>query len=146
MAEYVYNAVQTVPAGGNVAFIDSIPCRSGNVYHRTGSGLFTLKANTPNAFARYRVTFNGNIAVPTDGTVGPIALALALDGEPIATSRAIVTPAAVDEYFNVTSTAEVTIPRGCCTRLAVENVPASDTAEPAPINAQNVNLVITRTA
>lgn len=151
MAEYVYNEVQEVQANQNVLLQDSIPCNKGYVYHRNGSGLLTLRGIVNNScarFARYQVTFNGNIAVPTDGTVGAIAIALAVGGEPIQTSKAIVTPAAVDEYFNVTSTAIVNIPRGCCFNLSVENVSEGATAADAPtaINVQNANLVISRIA
>ena len=91
--------------------------------------------------------FNGNIAVPEDGTVGPISVALAIDGEPILTSKAIVTPAAVDEYFNVTSTAFITVPKGCCFSLSVENTSEATGTTPAPsINVQNANLVVQRVA
>ena len=89
------------------------------------------------------------LLLPDGGTAGPIAVALAIDGEPILTSRAIVTPAAVDEYFNVTSTAIITVPRGCCFNISVENVSESATpaTTPAPaINVQNANLVVQRVA
>lgn len=149
MAEFIENAVQLVQPNQPVTLETSIPCNRGYVYHREGSGILTLRGivNNPSCcFARYQVTFNGNIAVPTDGTVGAIAIALAIDGEPIQTSRAIVTPAAVDEYFNVTSTAIITVPRGCCFNVAVENVSEGATpTDPAPaINVQNANLVVTR--
>lgn len=151
MAEYVYNPIQLVQPNQNVLLQSSIPCNRGYVYHRDGSGILTLRGvvNNPcGCFARYQVTFNGNIAVPTDGTVGPIAIALAIDGEPIQTSRAIVTPAAVDEYFNVTSTAIITVPRGCCFNITVENASFGATPADAPtaINVQNANLVVTRIA
>lgn len=106
--------------------------------------------NNPTAcFARYQVAFNGNIAIPEGGTAAPISVALAIDGEPILTSRAIVTPAAADEYFNVTSTAIITIPKGCCFNVSVENTSESATpaTTPAPqINVQNANLTVTRIA
>ena len=158
MAEYVYNSVQRVQPNQNVLLQGSNPCGKGYVYHREGSGILTLKGvvNNPNAcFARYQVTFNGNIAVPSDGTVGPIAIALAIGGEPIQTSRAIVTPAAVatdppttENFFNVTSTAIITIPRGCCFTVTVENDSEGATAaDPAPaILVQNANLTVTRIA
>ena len=140
MAEYIENTVQTVEAGQNVLLDSSIPCTKGYVLHRPGSGVFTLRGITCNSFARYAVTFNGNIAIPTGGTVEEISLALALTGEPLQSSRARVTPAAVENYFNVTSTAIITVPRGCCLSLAVENT--SDQA----ILAQNANLTISRIA
>ncbi len=151
MAEYTYNPIQLVSAGGNVILNDNIPCSKGYVLHRNESGLVILRGivNNPcGTFARYQVTFNGNIAVPEDGTAGAISVSLAIDGEPILTSRAIVTPAAVDEYFNVTSTAIVTVPRGCCFTIAVENTSTGATAaDPAPaINVQNANLTVTRIA
>ena len=151
MAEYTYNPIQIVEPNQNVILNDNIPCNKGYVIHREESGIVTLRGivNNPSCcFARYQVTFNGNIAVPEDGTVGAIAVSLAIDGEPILTSRAIVTPTAVDEYFNVTSTAIVTVPRGCCFNVAVENVSSGATpAEPATaINVQNANLTVTRIA
>ena len=148
MAEYVYNPIQLVQPNQNVLLMDSIHCNRGYVIHRNGSGILTLRGAVSGngCFARYQVTFNGNIAVPEDGTVGPIAIALAIDGEPIQTSRAIVTPAAVDEYFNATSTAIITVPRGCCFTVSVENASFGATAaDPATaINVQNANLTVTR--
>lgn len=152
MAEFINNQVQIVESNQNVLLEDSIPCPRGYVIHRNGSGIITLRGivNNPCAcFARYQVTFNGNIAVPEDGTAGEIGIALAIAGEPIQTSKALVTPAAVDEYFNVTSTAIITVPKGCCYTVTVENVSvSSDPATlPAPeINVQNANLVVQRIA
>ncbi len=151
MAEFVSNPIQLVQPNQNVLLTDSVPCNKGYVIHRNGSGILTLRGivnNSCGCFARYQVTFNANIAVPTDGTVGPIAIALAIDGEPIQTSRAIVTPAAVDEYFNATSTAIITVPRGCCYTVSVENDSFGATAaDPATaINVQNANLTVARIA
>lgn len=150
MAEYVYNPIQLVQPNQNVLLESSIPCNRGYVIHRDGSGILTLRGvvNGAGCFARYQVVFNANIAVPEDGTVGPIAVALAIDGEPVQTSRAIVTPAAVDEYFNVTSTAIITVPRGCCYTVSVENASFGATAaDPATaINVQNANLTVARIA
>ena len=149
MAEYLANAVQAVSLNQPALFDASIPCTKGCIYHEDDTGIFILRGNTQNCFARYQVTFNGNIAVPEGGTPGQIAIALAVNGEPRLTSRAIVTPAAVDEYFNVTSTALITVPRGCCFTLSVRSVPATEdpTVTPAPvIELQNANLVINRVA
>jgi hypothetical protein len=127
-----------------------IPCNKGYVYHREESGILILRGIVKNAccgFARYQVTFNGNIAVPEGGTAGPISVSLAIDGEPISTSRAIVTPAAAEDFFNVTSTAIITIPRGCCFNISVENTSESPTpaTTPAPaIEVQNANLTVAR--
>lgn len=149
MAEYIYNPVQIVAPRGTVIFDDSIPCTRGLVYHRDGSGIFTLKGRTNQCFARYRVTFNANIGIPEAESIGAIAVALALNGEPILSSRAIVTPESTvpATYFNVTSTAIIDIPRGCCDTLSVENVSAlNDGTAPIPISVQNANIVIDRIA
>jgi len=158
MAEYTYNPVQTVQPGQNVVLNDNIPCNKGYVLHRNESGIVILRGIVNNAcacFARYQVTFNGNIAVPDGGTVGPISIALAIDGEPVLTSRAIVTPAATatdpptsENFFNVTSTAIITVPKGCCFTVAVENVsePATAGGTAPAILVQNANLTVTRIA
>ena len=148
-AEYLANAVQAVSLNAPVIFTASIPCRKGYVYHENETGVFILRGVTNQCYATYQVTFNGNIAVPTGGTVGSIAVAITINGEPRLTSRAIITPAAVDEYGNVTSTAIIKVPRGCCFSLSIESVPATSdpTITPAPvIDVQNANLVINRIA
>jgi hypothetical protein len=150
MAEYVQlSTPQNVAFGQNLLLADSIPCPRGYVVHRNGSGILTLRGITSNCFARYQVTFNGNIAIPTGGTVAAIATALAIDGEPLQSSRAIVTPAAVEQYFNVTNTAIITVPKGCCYTIALENVDAGvgDTlAEQQTISIADGNLTVTRIA
>ena len=150
MAEYLSNAVQNVALNSPVLFTASIPCTKGYVYHEDETGIFILRGCTPNCFARYQVTFNGNIAIPTGGAVSPIAVAITVNGEPRLTSRAIITPAAVDEYGNVTSTAIITVPKGCCFSVSVRYVDATtDDATTAPtpvIEVQNSNLVIDRIA
>lgn len=150
MAEYLANPVQTVALNAPILFNASIPCNKGYVYHEDETGVFILRGITSNCFARYQVTFNGNIAIPEGGEVTPIAVALAVSGEPRLTSRAIFTPAAVDEYGNVTSTALITVPKGCCFSLSVEYVDATtDDAATTPtplIEVQNANLVINRVA
>ena len=146
MAEYLANSVQTVTVGNPIVFTASIPCTRGFIYHEDETGIFILRGITPNCFARYQVTFNGNISVPEGGTVGPIAVAITVNGEPRQTSRAIVTPAAVDEYNNVTSTAIITVPRGCCFSLSVRAVPGADDATTTAINVINSNLTINRIA
>ena len=150
MAEYLANATQVVELNQPIVFTASIPCPQGNVIHEDETGIFILRGNSTGCFARYQVTFNGNIAVPTGVTVGPIAVAIATNGEARPTSRAIITPAAVEEYSNVTSTAIITVPRGCCYSISVRAVSGlvdDETGTPAPsINVTNSNLVITRIA
>ena len=133
-----------------VLFTDSIPCNKGYVYHEDGTGIFILKGCTQNCFARYQVTFNGNIAIPTGGEITPVAIGISVMGEDRPTSRAIFTPAAVDDYGNVTSTALITIPKGCCFTVSVRYVDATEAdaaTVPTPsIEVQNANLVINRVA
>ena len=150
--EFLYNPVQEVALNAPILFDTSIPCSKGNVYHEGQTGNFILRGangNGCNQFAQYQVTFNGNIAIPTGGTVTPIAVAIAVNGEPRLTSRAIFTPAAVEDYGNVTSTAIIKVPKCCCFSLSVDAVPATTdpTVTPAPIiEVQNANLTITRIA
>ena len=149
MAEYLANAEQLISLNQPAIFTASIPCNRGFVYHEDETGIFILRGATPNCFARYQVTFNGNIAIPTGGAVTPIAIALTVNGEPRQTSRAIYTPAAVDEYGNVTSTAIITVPRGCCFTLSLRYVAADEDPATTPtpvIQMQNANLVINRVA
>ena len=155
MAEFTYNPIQTVQPNQPVVLNTTIGCPKCYVIHRNESGLVTLRGITNNCFARYQVTFNGNIAIPDGGTAGPIAVALAIDGEPILTSRAIVTPAATaadppttDNFFNVTSAAIITVPKGCCFNTSVENVtePTTPTTPATPILVQNANLTVQRIA
>lgn len=154
MAEYTFNPVQRVEPNQNIILNDNIPCNRGYVLHRNESGIVILRGITDNCFARYQVTFNGNIAVPSDQEIGAISIALAIDGEPVQTSRAIVTPADVAtdpptpaNFFNVTSTAIVTVPKGCCFTVAVENTSSGTDGGIAPaILVQNANLTVSRIA
>ena len=159
MAEYAFSPVQTVLPNQPVILDTVVPCNKGYVYHRDQSGILILRgAVTGNGcFARYQVTFNGNIAIPDGGTApAGISVALAIDGEPILTSRAIVTPADTaadpptqENLFNVTSTAVITVPKCCCFNVAVENTSeSSDPATtPAPaILVRDANLTVSRIA
>ena len=142
-AEFTYNPIQEVQPNQAALLNTSIGCTKGYVVHRNESGLVILRGivNNPcSTFARYQITAVGNMAIPAGGTVGEISVALAIAGEPIQTSRARVTPAAVDEYFNFTSTALVTVPKGCCFTVTLEDV--ADQA----INLQNLNVVVARLA
>ena len=150
MAEYLANAEQTVELNQPIIFTASIPCTKGYVYHEDETGIFTLKGVTNNCFARYQLIFNGNIALPADAaSVDPIAVAISVSGEARPTSRAIYTPAAISEYGAVTSTAIVTVPKGCCFNVSVRAVSGitDGTSTPAPaIDVINANLVINRVA
>lgn len=138
--ELTANAIQTVPANGNVIFTDTVVCGNCSIMHREGSGLVTLRGLTNQCRARFRVSFGGNIALPTGGTVGPISLAIAINGEPVATTTMISTPAAVEEFNNVFSAIFIDVPKGCCSQISIRNI--SD----QPVNVQNANLIVERVA
>lgn len=140
MAEYTANAIQTVAVNQDILFTDD-PVRGNNsIMHREGSGLVTLRGITCQCKARFRIFFGANIAVPEGGTAGAISVSIAISGEAIPTSSMIVTPAAVDEYFNVSASLFIDVPAGCCTNISVKNT--SDQA----INVQNANIIVERVA
>jgi len=149
-AEYLAVNAQEVALNAPIVFTASIPCTKGYVYHEDETGIFIMRGITCGQnFATYQVTYNGNISIPTGGAVTPIAIAITVNGEPRVTSRAIFTPAAVDEYGNVTSTAIIKVPKGCCFSLSVEYVTGvtDGTTTPTPnINVLNSNLTVSRIA
>ena len=150
MADYSAIAVQTVNPGESIVFTASpSPCRRGLIRHNDGSGNFLLSGGMVvnnycpcsrlyNDSAAYLVDFGANIAIPTGGTVGDISVAFAVDGGTDAASTMIVTPAAVEQYFNVSRSKEVDIFGGCCQTVTIRNT--SD----QPILVQNASLRITR--
>ena len=138
--EITANAIQTVTASNNVLFTATPIPGNCSIIHREGSGLVTLRGLTQQCRARFRVSFNGNIAVPTGQTVGPISLAIAAGGEPIASNIMTVTPAAVEEYFNISSTVFIDVPAGCCTQISIQN------DSTISVNIQNANLIVERVA
>ena len=140
MAEYTAVALQTVAAGADVAFTETAVNGSGCITHREGSGIVKLRGITNQCRARFLVSYSGNIQIPTGGTVGEISLALAVDGEPLQSTRMIVTPAAVENFFNVSAQAYIDVPRGCCSTVAVQNTSAQT------IQVQNSNLIAVREA
>lgn len=148
-AEYSSNALQTVSAGGSIIFAQSpVPCNCGYIFHRDETGLFRLAS--PSAMgcgrgcnccgkspsATYEVAFHANIQIPTNGTVGPISLAVFVDGEEDPSSTMTVTPAAVEEPFNVGADIIVSVPWICrCSSVSVRNVGTE------PIEVLNANIV-----
>lgn len=140
MAEFTAIAPQTVAVGQNVLFTETPVSGCNSIMHREGSGIVTLRGLTNQCKARYRVSFGANLAVPTGGTAGPVSVAIALDGEPLASTTMIVTPAAVGEFFNVFGAVFVEVPRCCCLTVAVENTTTQ------AITVQNANLIVERVA
>lgn len=140
MAEYTANALQLVGVNQNVLFTDTPICGNNSIIHRDGSGLITLRGMTCQCRARFKVSFGGNIAIPTGGTAGAISLALAINGESVQTTNMIVTPAAVEEFFNVFSAIYIDVPCGCCHQISIQNTSTQ------AINVQNANLIVERVA
>ena len=133
-------ALQTVASNQNVLFTETAVRGNCSILHRQGSGLVTLRGITNQCRARYRVSFGGNIALPTGGTVEAISLAISVNGEPIATTTMIYTPAAVEEFGNVFSAIFIDVPRDCCVSIGVRNTSTQ------AIDVQNANLIIERVA
>lgn len=139
MAEFTAVALQTVELGQNVVFTETPICPTKCITHREGSGIVRLKGLTNHqSRARFLVAFSGNIQIPTGGTVEEISLAIAIDGEPLQSARMIVTPAAVENFFNVAAQVYIDVPCGCCVTIAVENTSTQ------AIEVQNANLIAVR--
>lgn len=138
--EIIANALQTVAVGANVLFTDTVTCGNCSIVHRNDSGLVTLRGITNQCRARYRVSFGGNIAIPDGGTVGPISLALAINGEPVGATTMIITPTVAEAFFNVFGAVFIDVPAGCCSQVSVTNTSLQ------AIDVQNANLIVERVA
>jgi len=146
MCEFTAVAVQTVNPGETVVFTEtSLPCNRGFVRHRDDTGNFLLAGYVPQngnccrkKTANYLVDFGANVAIPTGGTVGEIALALTVDGATVPVTTMRVTPAAAEQYFNVNCARTIDIWNGCCESLAIRNVGTE------PILVQEANIIISR--
>lgn len=126
MAKYITSTDQNVALNGTIPFdIVSIPCNKGRIVPIT-TGVLTLKGNTSNRFARYDVTFQGNVSIPTGGAVTPIAVAITLNGVAIPDSVAIVTPAAVGDVWHINTSVTITVPCGCCVSISAAYVDATE--------------------
>lgn len=139
--EITSNALQTIQSNQNVLFTETPVSGNCSIMHREGSGLVSIRGLTQQqSRARFRVTFGANIAVPTGETAGPISLAIAINGEPIPATTMIVTPTAVEAFFNVASSIFLDVPAGCCSSISVQNTST------IPIEAQSANLIVERVA
>ena len=138
MAEFSNSNTVSVAAGESLPLTETAVKAPACIMHREGSGLVTLRGLTNQCKARFKVSFGGNIAIPTGGTVGPVSVALAVSGEALNSATAIVTPAAVENYFNVFVAAFIEVPRGCCVTVAAKNTSAE------AISFANSNLTVDR--
>lgn len=140
MAEYTNSSIVSIAAGQNVPLTETAVSGSGCIVHREGAGIVTLRGQTNQCRARYKVSFGANIAIPTGGTVEAITVALALNGEALASTTATVTPAAVENYFNIYVAAFVEVPKGCCVTVAARNTSTQ------AVEFANSNLIVERVA
>lgn len=140
MAEFTNSAIVTVAAGQNIPLTETAVNGKPCIVHREGAGIVTLRGLTNQCRAKFKVSFGANIAIPTGGTVGAITAALAVNGEPLASATATVTPAAVENYFNVYVAANIDVPKGCCVTVAAENTSGQ------AISFVNSNLIVERIA
>ena len=140
MAEFTSTTIQTVAAGQNLPLTETAIKGSNCINHRAGAGNVTLRGLTNQCKALFKVSFGGNIAIPTGGTVGAISVALAVGGEALNSATAIVTPAAVDQYSNVFTAVFVEVPRGCCVTVALKNTSTQ------AISIANSTLLVERVA
>ena len=138
--EIIANAVQTVAANQNVYFTETVVSGNCSISHRNNSGLVTLRGVTNQCRARFKVSFGANIAVPTGETVGPISLAIAIEGEPVQASTMTITPAAVEEFSNVYGAIYIDVGNNCCMNISVQNIST------IPVEVQNANLIVERRA
>ena len=138
--ELTANAVQIVAADQNVLFTDTAVKGNCSILHRDGSGLVTLRGITDQCRARYKISFSAHVAIPTGGTVGPISLAIAINGEGVGPATMISTPAAVETYNNVATGLFIDVPVTCCSTISVVNLTDED------ISVQNANIIVERVA
>lgn len=143
MARYITAVDALVALNNTIPFnVVSIPCNTGNVVPIV-EGILNLKGNTPNRFARYIVTLQGNFQIPTGGAVTPIAVGIALNGAVIPESVAIITPQAVEEYEHISISIPITVPCGCC--LTVSGV-YTDGTEDDPTTTPTPSIGVRRGA
>jgi hypothetical protein len=140
MAEYTANAVQTVAANQDILFTNEPISGNCSILHRSGSGLVTLRGLTRQSRARYKVSFNGNLAIPTTGTSGAISIAIAENGEALDSSIMTSTTTTVGQFNNVSSSVFIDVPAGCCSQITIKNISTQS------INIQNANLLVERVA
>ena len=141
-AEYSAVAIQTVEVDDNVLFNNGCrACHKGYISHRDDSGVFTLQGARNGCKAIYKVSFQANVAIATGGTVEPIIIALAINGETLGNATAIVTPVAIGDFWTVSVETFIEIPCSCCVTVSVENNSAT-----TAIDVQNANIIFDRVA
>lgn len=138
--EVIANELQTVGVNNAVLFQSALSSNSPSIIWRAGSGLVTLRGIGPQLRARFRVAYHGNVALSEGATVSPVELAIRINGEGIASSRTISTPAAVQEFNSVSASTFIDVPAGCCTTISLGNIGTTE------VDLQNVSMTIERVA
>lgn len=137
MIELIQTLEVTVPVGQSITFDNTVVKSGCAEYHRDGSAVVRLLKP-----GRYLVTFSGNVAVPTGETVGEVALALTADGGTLAGAVMRATPAAVEEFFNVSTQHYVDVPI-CCGSVGVASVSVENIGT-IPVLVDNANITAVR--
>ena len=134
MVDAVNVPVQLVAANASVLFASTRLKTGCATRHEAGSSRVVLLS--PGV---YRVSFSGNVSIPTGGTVQQTSVAIIQDGEVIPGSTMLYTPAAVDVPGNIAKDVLVRVYPCCATStLSVRNTGADS------INMQDANIVVTR--
>ena len=151
MARYITSTDQNVALNGTIPFdIVSIPCNKRDVIPLT-TGVITLRGRTSNSFARYDVVVQANVTIPEGGAVTPIAIGISINGAVSPESVAIVTPAAVGDYWHISVSIPVTVPSGCCVSVSAVYVDGTEddtttTPTPSILVRRQASITVTRTA
>ncbi len=138
--EVIANELQTVELNDSILFQSALSSNSPSIIWRAGSGLITLRGIGPQLRARFRVAYHANVALSTGAAIEPIELAVRINGEGIASSRTISTPAAVENFNNVAASTFIDVPAGCCTTISLGNIGATS------IDVENASMTIERVA
>jgi hypothetical protein len=72
--------------------------------------------------------------------VAPITLAIAINGEQVASTIMVSTPAAAEEFNNISTSVFLDVPAGCCYSISVRNIGDEDA------DVENANLIVERVA
>ena len=138
--EVIANELQTVEVNDSILFQTALSSNNPSIIWRAGSGLVTLRGIGPQLRARFRISYHANVALSTGATVAPVEIAVRINGESIASSLTMSTPAAVEEFNSVSASTLIDVPAGCCTQISLANVGTSS------IDTQNVSMTVERVA
>ncbi len=138
--EVIANELQTVEVNSSILFQTALSSNNPSIIWRAGSGLVTLRGIGPQLRARFRVAYHANVAISTGETVAPVEIAIRINGEGVASSRTMSTPAAAEEFNSVSASTLIDVPAGCCTQITLANIGTTS------IDAQNVSMTVERVA